>query len=411
MKKTAIRFIALFFALLMASSTVFAVSAAVIEEQSGVSSAELIGEILSADGVLSGAATPTEPKPETENKTPAIMVSCESMTVVIGKTVQMKAEIINSDSKTQIFWESSDKNVATVGANGVVKGVAAGRATITAKATVEGKQLKGEYVICVITRSNVIKDVLEDEQVLSYQYSYIDDYYYTNDKDCWQYHFGFGKLYDLAAPYILMEYDYVRIFFTYEEKDWMIQLWKGQYGLLFYGGEIGVYNKEHTGEEDTVLTFYECPPEEDWLKMEMSLYHDDGTGNYVREFTRDYGDYWWCTGFKDGHLRNVEPADELRMVSRITFKDAEMAKLFSDGLIECGFKQGSSKDGLALDQFCTEGSDVYVRWQNISEAENTMPIKIGMGTLVVINFMSIILMLLAFIAMAGMGGLLLLLFI
>ena len=407
MKKTAIRLTAFFFAMLMASSLVFAVSAAAIEEQRGTTSLEIIENVLSADGKgtnSNAAATPTDPKPEPENKIPAIVVSSPSMKVVIGKTVQMKAEIINSKSATQIFWDSSDKTVATVGANGVVKGVAVGRAKITATATVDGKKLSGEFVICVVTQSTVLKDVLEDEQVLSYQYSYIDNYYYTNDKDCWQYNFGFGQLYDIAAPYLLMEYDYVRVFFTYEGKDWMIQLWKGQYGLVFYGSEIGVYNKVHTGEEDTPTTFYECPPEEDWLKMEMTLYHDDGTGNYVREFTRDYGDYWWCTGFKQGHLRNVEPADELRVASRITFKDAEMAKLFAEGLIECGFKESKSAEGMNLDEFCADGSDVYVRWQNISEAENTMPIKVGIGSLIAINFISIILIVFAFIALLGFGG-------
>jgi hypothetical protein len=223
--------------------------------------------------------------------------------------------------------------------------------------------------------------LLEKRQLLSYQYSYVDDFYYTNDKDAWQYNFGFGKIYDIASPYLLLEYDYIRVFFTYGGKDWMLQMWKGQYGLLFYGGEIGIYNRPHSEEGMNEWTFFNCPAEEDWLMMEMTLYHQNIQGEYVREFTREYDKYWWCTGFKNGHLRVQEPADELRLEGRITFKDEEMTQIVVDGLKECGFGQSESKDELGLDELYVEGTDVYFRWQNINEAESTMAIKVIGGSL------------------------------
>jgi hypothetical protein len=279
----------------------------------------------------------------------------------------------------EITWSSLNPDIATVDENGVVKGVAVGKAVITASVTVDGETINGEFAINVVDKGNFIQDFLTKRQVLSYQYSYIDDYYYTNDKEAWQYNFGFGKIYDFVSPYILLEYDYVRVFFAYEGKDWMIQMWKGQYGMIFYGGEIGVYNRPQSDKELHEWSMYNCPAEEDWLGMEITLYHQDIQGNYIREFTREYDKYWWCTGFKNGHLRQEEPADELRLEARITFKDEEMRDLFTAGLAECGFGESETKAGLGLDQFYKDGNDVYLIWQNISDAESTMAIKVGVG--------------------------------
>ncbi|MGN0546576.1 MAG: DUF4474 domain-containing protein [Acutalibacteraceae bacterium] len=406
MKKYAVRAAAIMLALIIASSSVFAASAAALEELTGVKS-PIIRAIEGFFAKSDGQEVQPEPSGEAEASPNALVVSSESMTVTVGKTVKMTASVSGVEEQPAINWKSTDTSVATVTADGVVKGIRAGKSAIVATAVVNGKTLTGEFVINVITRSNFVKDYLSKHQVLSYQYSYIDDYYYTNDKDCWQDNFGFGKFYDIVAPYILLEYDYVRVFFTYDNKDWMIQLWKGQYGLLFYGGEMGVYNKPHSDEEDTLFTMYGCPEKSDWLKMEMSLYHDEGGGNYVRQFTREYDDYWWCTGFKDGHLRQQEPADELRMIGRITLNNAEMTEMFTQGLIACGFSESESLSGLELDQFYVDGNDVHIKWQNISEAENTMPIKIGIGMLIGANIISFFIMILVFLGMMGMGAFLL----
>ena len=120
--------------------------------------------------------------------------------------------------------------------------------------------------------------------------------------------------------------------------------------------------------------------------MEMTLYHQKLDGTFEREFTRPYDTYWWCTGFKDGHLRIEEPADELRVVSRLTLKSEEMTQLFAQGLLDCEFKQVNSKEEVTNDTFYVEGSDIYLQWQNINEAENTMPIKVGLGIIIAFRF-------------------------
>lgn len=363
--------------------------------------------LFSATGILNATVCAVKGEKSASRSTGHVLVlESEQLTVTKKKTIQMTATVSNVDMQPQITWSSSDETIATVDENGVVKGVSVGEAIIFARAEVEGETLQGEFSINVVSKSNFLRDYLVNQQVLSYQYSYVDDYYYTNDKDAWQYNFGFGKIYDFVSPYILLEYDYIRVFFTYENKDWMLQMWKGQYGLIFYGGEIGIYNREHSESGINEWTMFNCPAEEDWLDMEMTLWHEQLDGTWKREFTREYDKYWWCTGFKNGHLRQEEPADELRLTGRITFKDAEMTSLVVDGLAECGFAESSTKDGIAVDGMYVDGNDVYFSWQNISEAESTMAIKVSLGAFSVLGLLPVMPFILPFVQLFALATLL-----
>ena len=254
-------------------------------------------------------------------------------------------------------------------------------------------------------KKNFIYDFLSDHALFSYKYSYRDDYFYVDSPNAWQKHFGFNKMYDIVAPYILLEYDYARVHFEYKGKDWMIQMWKGQYGMVFYGGEIGVYLKDHSDKEDTAFTTYKCADEENWLVMQTNLYHDKKlNGNYVHEFSTPKEKTWWSTGFKPGHLLIEEPAKELRLTGTITLKDKEMTKAFAEGLKDCGFKQVKNESSLDIDSFCVKDNTVTYSWQNLSYAENTMPIKIAGGTLLFFNIAGILALLFGIISLFGMIG-------
>ena len=327
---------------------------------------------------------------EDEAETPVLILTAESLTVERFKKIQITAKVAGVDKQPEITWASSDESIAKVDKTGLVYGAGKGEATITASATVNGETVRGEYDITVTAAKNLLRSFLVDHQVLSYQYSYEDDYYYTNDKEAWQYNFGFGKIYDIVSPYILLEYDYVRVFFTYEDKDWMLQMWKGQYGLIFYGGEIGIYNRPHSDDGVHEWTMYSCPAEEDWLDMEITLWHEQTDGTWLREFTRKYDKYWWCTGFKNGHLRSVEPADELRLTGRITFKDEKMTEIVANGLVECGFGKSDSKENLGIDKIYVDGKDISFNWQEISAAESTMAIKVVGGTITALTFITLL---------------------
>lgn len=208
---------------------------------------------------------------------------------------------------------------------------------------------------------------MEQKAVLGYSYNSEGDYFYTDDKDCWQAGFGYNEVYDQMAPMAVMFIDEVRIRFDYEGKAWMIQLWKGQYGWIFVGAEIGVYtaNGVKTAEIDkNDINHYDCASQSDWLNMRMTvLWDDDRNGSYKEIFTREYTKYWWATGFKFGTLNRFStPITELKMDAQITFKSAEMASLFTRGMKSAGFSSASSADSLSKDTIFQDGANVYFDW-------------------------------------------------
>ena len=321
-----------------------------------------------------------------------VSISSRSMNVGVAKSTQLTATVNGVDSQPSIDWSSSDNTIATVNSKGKVTGIRQGNFVITAKATVGGETVTASYPMKVVKNENVVNSFLETNNVLSYQYSYdYGGYYYANDKLSWQENFGFARVYDFVAPYVGMEYDYIRVFFTYDDEDFMVQMWKGQYGVM-YGGEIGIYNRDADGLDTQPFTFYNAASRRYWPTMDMSVYHQEKEGdlpkNYKLLFKRPTDKYWWCTGFVPGTLRQYEPADELRIEATLTFNDAQMASLFADGIRSCGFTRCTSKSDMGIDSYYLEGASVTLSWQNISEAENTMAIKAGIGLLLIARFIA-----------------------
>ena len=64
-------------------------------------------------------------------------------------------------------------------------------------------------------------------------------------QDAPQRNFGYAYGYDVLAPCtISAKIDCEPFFITYGENDWMIELWKGQYGIET-GCELGIYIRPH----------------------------------------------------------------------------------------------------------------------------------------------------------------------
>lgn len=210
---------------------------------------------------------------------------------------------------------------------------------------------------------------LTENQVAGYRYEPNGDFFYTDDKECWQKNAGYNEFYDNYAPAAAMFIDQIRIRFTYENKDWMLQLWKGQYGWLFVGAETGVYTAPKGtykgGEGDA--NHYDCAAKEDWLYMQLDCYWSkNNDGHYKKIFTREYDKYWWATGFVWGQLTKYsKPRTELKAKNRITFKSEEMANLFVQGLKEAGFVRAVGSDQLVDDSYYQSGKDVWLLWSSI----------------------------------------------
>lgn len=224
--------------------------------------------------------------------------------------------------------------------------------------------------------------------LLSYKLDPEEGYFYTA-QDAWQRNFGFNELYDKGAQAIVMYYDTVRIRFTHKgtdtdgvvkDLDWMVQLWKGQYGFLFLGAEIGLYHRPHNPDRpaDEGIDHLQCATDANMIPMEMRMYN-----NKEIAFRRPYQKYWWCTGFVSGTLNNYNFTDRTQLVveARLTFKDKEMAKKFADGLgaatsrnkykfvqTDSIAKYNKNVYGLNNDYYELRGTEVFFIWRYVKQA-------------------------------------------
>lgn len=192
-------------------------------------------------------------------------------------------------------------------------------------------------------------------------------YIYNDDKDpeCFQKNFGYNPLYDWGAQLIDFSIETTRLDFNYDNKQYRIQLWKGQYisgSIGTVGGEIGVY----TRPRGSVGEHYNCADQDDWLKMEMTVYWDEfDNGEYLPQFTRNYNDFWWATGFVDGQLKNRKDSNTLRVLGRITFESEEQAEAFDAALSKKGFTNVEEFSPYEIDTYKRYEKDVIFIWQNI----------------------------------------------
>ena len=174
-----------------------------------------------------------------------------------------------------------------------------------------------------------------------YSYDPEQDIFYST-LEPWQRKYGYCHLYDeLSAPWGMIM-DCEPMFFEYDNKKWMISVWKGQYDLTT-GCEIGIYTKEEPKLKLTEFltgTFYNCAADEDMLEMSYTL-RKNGETMLTREDV-----HWWLTGFKLGEY--TEPS-ELTMEVNITFKNSRMAQAYVDALKRAGYLE---------DDITVEGSKV-----------------------------------------------------
>ncbi len=179
-------------------------------------------------------------------------------------------------------------------------------------------------IIGVLTHFN-----LQENGLAGYLYDPAEKCFYTAS-DPWQRAMAYTLVYDGASPLVWINFDTVRLKFDYAGENWMIQVWKGQYGMVFYGAEIGVYTKP----VERNFGIYDCADDEHLLKMSMDLYEYE-TGflkkpSWEKKFSRPYGDYWWCTGFLPGN--KLGEFENLRLTARITMKDYDMLEAFTGAL-------------------------------------------------------------------------------
>ena len=75
-----------------------------------------------------------------------------------------------------------------------------------------------------------------------FAYDRKEDIFYSL-MDCWQREMGYCQLYDEGSSLFNMVMHCEPVRFSYAGKRWMIELWKGQYGITT-GAEVGIYNTD-----------------------------------------------------------------------------------------------------------------------------------------------------------------------
>lgn len=135
----------------------------------------------------------------------------------------------------------------------------------------------------------------------------------------WQRNFGFSILYDIASDFgPLFNYVTRRYKFEYKGKDWMIQIWKGNYGQITNGAEVGVYNRE----KGKLGSFYDCASDEEMMTMGFDLYHGDEL-----LLARAPSLHWWQNGFKLS--KTLYLPEDLTLDFTIEFPDKELLDAFT----------------------------------------------------------------------------------
>ncbi len=131
--------------------------------------------------------------------------------------------------------------------------------------------------------------------------------------------FGYNTLYDAFSSRFGLYYITQRIRFEYGGKSWMIQLWKGQYGVTV-GGEVGIYYRD----SGNIIRHFEAVADEDLVMMGFQL-----CKNGKPYLERGPEKHWWLTGFR---ILDVAVPTQLSMVIFFDWEKEDMADAFESGL-------------------------------------------------------------------------------
>ena len=150
----------------------------------------------------------------------------------------------------------------------------------------------------------------------------------TTKNDAWQRSLGYTALFDRAAVSFHMVFDCLPVYFDYAGRTWLIEFWKGQYGLST-GAEVGVYYTDRIlSEEEYPRARFQAVSDPNMLPLAFEL-----TGRASR-YARLSRRTWWLTSFSPGCF--TDPSD-LTLHLSLVFPDCEMMRCFLDGLLRTGF--------------------------------------------------------------------------
>lgn len=152
--------------------------------------------------------------------------------------------------------------------------------------------------------------------------------YFSSTVDAWQKAAGYTWLYDFMAPRFQMVFDSLPVYFNYCDRTWLIEFWKGQYGINT-GAEIGIYHADRLLSQTEYRTaLFEAAGENEMLPCSLQLYTGDGACVKLSER------HWWLTAFIPGLFSRPS---ELCLKAAVCFHNREMLEAFHRGLCRTGY--------------------------------------------------------------------------
>lgn len=187
------------------------------------------------------------------------------------------------------------------------------------------RNIKKVRSMCISDKCKLLRELLEP-----FGYSYLPSSdLFTSRRDAWQREMGYSILYDKTAHHLNMVFDSLPVYFVYQGRTWLLEFWKGQYGITT-GGEIGLYYVDRlVKENERETTLFHAVPDENMLRMSFTLFKNDTP---VAELN---GVHWWLTAFRLGCFSS--PAD-LTLCASVDFPYPDMARAFIKGLYAAGYE-------------------------------------------------------------------------
>ena len=167
--------------------------------------------------------------------------------------------------------------------------------------------------------------------------------------------------------------DTLRVYFTYNNKDWLIEFWKGEYGKTHVGGEVGIYTNStpsSTGTDQLSANkgetkVFNAAGHSDRLNCSVQLWQYVKStdpepisivSTAMKVCQRNYG-------FKEGVIENPNNRSTIVMSAKIEFPTLDMIELFTNALEDKGFQQGNVSSYKDVERYYVEDRTVTVNWR------------------------------------------------
>lgn len=194
-------------------------------------------------------------------------------------------------------------------------------------------------LLCLLRRKNAIEKVchmtceqkccLMENLLFPFGYTYIRSQdIFSSSLDAWQKRFGYSAFYDRSASRFHMVFDALPVYFNYAGRTWLMEFWKGQYGINA-GCEIGIYCSDRILDPaEYSAELFHAVREDEMLPLSFQLIHENLLLADLNQI------HWWLTAFCTGYFAGPE---DLKMEISVTFPNFCMASAFTTALEAKGY--------------------------------------------------------------------------